>query len=155
MNKAFTLTELSIGLAILALSLIVLVGLSFSYLSILNSIKTRYLALNFAQEGLELAIALRNKQIENQLLPWAGVSTAGSYCLDFDTNTTRIVVSPSSQPCPTRISGYRRLIYYSDFENHSNTNLANVNAIRVVSEVYFGRDKIKLDVVLTKWHPNQ
>jgi prepilin-type N-terminal cleavage/methylation domain-containing protein len=155
MNKAFTLTELSIGLVILALSLTVLVGLGFSYLSILNSVKIRYMALNSAQAGIEYAIALRNQQIERGFSPWAGVSTAGTYCLYFDTNTKRIIASPSSQPCSTEISGYTRLIYYSDFENPNNTNLANANALRVVSEVYFGRDKIKLDVVLTKWHPTQ
>jgi prepilin-type N-terminal cleavage/methylation domain-containing protein len=155
MNKAFTLTELSIGLAILALSLTALVGLGFSYLSILNSVKIRYIALNSAQAGIEYAIALRNQQIERGLSPWAGVSRAGTYCLYFDTNTKRIVAYRTSQPCSTGVSGYTRLIYYSDFENSNNPDLTTSRAVRVVSEVYFGKDKIKLDVVLTRWHPTQ
>jgi prepilin-type N-terminal cleavage/methylation domain-containing protein len=155
MNKAFTLTELSIGLAILALSLTALVGLGFSYLSILNSVKIRYIALNIAQEGIELAIALRNKQIEQGSQPWVGVSTKGSYCLSFNTTTKQINVSPSSNPCLTLIPGYTRLITYADFLNPSNADLKTAIATRITSEVYFGRDKIKLDVVLTRWHPTQ
>jgi type II secretory pathway pseudopilin PulG len=155
MNKGFTLVELIISLGVLVLSVVVLVGLSVSYLSILNTIRTRYLALNIAQEGIELAIALRNKQIETGSQPWSGVSNAGKYCLIFSTSTQRIIVESSSQPCPTGVSDYRRLIYYSDFENPGNTNLENATATRVISEVYFGKDNIQLDVVLTKWHPHQ
>lgn len=160
MKKAFTLAELAIVLFILVLSVVSLASLGFNYLSILNSIRTRYLALNVVQEGLELAIALRNKQIEtglspSGLSPWVGVSTKGSYCISFNTSTQQIIVSPSTDPCLTQIPGYTRLITYSDFLNANNTDLTTAIATRVTSEVYFGRDKIKLDTVLTKWHPAQ
>jgi len=155
MNKAFTLTELVIVFMILLLSITILVGLSFSYLSILNSIRVRYLALNTAQAGIEYALALRNQQIERGLSPWAGVASKGTYCLNFNTSNRRIEVTPSSNPCLGEIPGYRRLITYTDFENPNNTNLTASRAIRVSSEVYFERDKITLEVVLTKWHPTQ
>jgi len=155
MNKAFTLTELATAIFILVLSMVFLTTLSFSYLSILNSIKNRYLALNMAQEGIELAIALRNKQIETGSQPWVGVTTKGSYCLSFNTTTQQIVVASSFNPCSTQIPGYTRLISYLDFLNPTNTDLTAAIAIRVVSEVYFERDKIELNVVLTRWHPSQ
>jgi len=155
MRKAFTFVELTITFSILILSVIFLTSLGSSYLSILNSTRTRYLALNFAQEGIEYAIALRNKQIEGSFSPWSGVTTSGSYCLSFDSVNEKIVVNPSSQPCPTDISSYTRLIRYSDFESPTNTDLTNSQAIRVTSEVYFERDQIKLDTVLTRWHPTQ
>jgi len=155
MNKAFTLVELTIAFMILLLSLTVLAGLSFGYLSILNSIKTRYIALNIAQEGIEYAIALRNKQIEKGFSPWPGVAERGSYCLYFVTTTKEVIAVPSTTPCPTMISEYRRLIHYYDFENPENLLLHYSNAVRVTSEVDFRGEKFKLDVILTKWHPVQ
>jgi type II secretory pathway pseudopilin PulG len=154
MKKAFTLPELSISLLLLLLSMAILVGLSFSYLSVLNSIRSKYFALNMAQEGIELAIALRNKQIETSSTPWVGVSTSGSYCLSFNTTTKKIIVISSSNPCKTLTPNYTRLIIYSDFENQSNTNLTIATATKVISKVYFEKNnKVELDVVLTKWHP--
>jgi hypothetical protein len=155
MKKAFTLAELMIAFYILMLSMLFLSALGFNYLSILNSVRTRYLALNVAQEGIELAIALRNKQIETGSQPWVGVSSKGSYCLSFNTETKQINVFSSSNPCQTNIQGYARLITYSDFLNPNNNDLETATATRVASEVYFKGDKIKLDVVLTKWHPAQ
>jgi hypothetical protein len=157
MDKGFSLTELAIALFILVLSVVFLVTLGINYLLILNSVKSRYLALNLAQEGIELAIALRNKQIETGSQSWVGVSTKGSYCLSFNTATQKIVTSTPSSPqgCSTAIPGYTRLITYSDFLNPGNTDLTTATATKVTSEVYFGRDKIQLDVVLTKWHPSQ
>lgn len=160
MKKGFTLTELTIALSVLSLSVVVLVSLGTSYLSILNSFRQRFLALNTAQAGIELALALRNKQIEKETSSnWLGVANAGSYCLVFDINNREIRANPSSNPCETfRDRGglsYRRLVRYSDFQNPNNTNLTNSRAVKVVSEVYFGREKISLDIILTKWHPVQ
>jgi type II secretory pathway pseudopilin PulG len=157
MKKAFTLPELMIAFYVLILSMLFLSGLGVSYLSILNSVRTRYLALNVAQEGIELAIALRNKQIETGSQPWVGVSTKDSYCLSFNTTTQKIAISTPSSPqgCSTAIPGYTRLITYADFLDSDNTDLTTATATRITSEVYFRGDKIKLDVVLTKWHPTQ
>ena len=155
-KKAFTLPEAVIALGILTLSIVFLTSLGNSYLSILNSIRQRYTALNAVQEGLELAIALRNKKIEQMdNINWVGIRTAGDYCLYFDINTSRIVANPSSQPCSVNIQGYYRLITYSDFENPNNSDLTNARAVRVQSTVYFLRDKISLDIVLTRWSPIQ
>jgi len=156
----FTLPELTIALSILALSVVFLLSLGNSYLSILNSYRQRYLALNIAQEGLELALALRNKQIERGISSdWLGVANASSYCLQFDINTGEIRVISSSNPCETfRDQGglsYQRLIRYYDFENPNNTDLRTATSAKVISEVHFGRDKISLDIILTKWHPVQ
>ena len=154
MDKGFSLTELAIALFILVLSVVFLVTLGVNYLLILNSVKSRYLALNLAQEGIELAIALRNKQIETGSQPWVGVNASSTYCLSFNTTTKQINVLSSSNPCPTTIPGYTRLIRYSDFLKQT-SDLTKATATKVTSEVYFGRDKIQLDVVLTKWHPSQ
>jgi len=153
MKKAFTLPELMIAFYILIVSMFFLTGLGIGYLSILNSAKTRYLALNVAQEGIELAIALRNKQIEKEASPWAGVDQAGTYCLSFDTSTQQINISSSINPCSTQIPGYTRLISYSDFLSPTNTDLTTTTtlATRVTSEVHFSGDKIKLSTVLTKY----
>jgi type II secretory pathway pseudopilin PulG len=158
MKKGFTLAELIIVSVILILSITMLMSFAFVYLSTLNSIKIRYLALNVAQTGIEYIIALRNKQIETNSSPWAGVSQSGNYCLSFNTTTRQINVTTTTNSlgCQTEIPGYTRLISYSDFQNLT-TNLINATSIRAVSEVYFreGRDSIKLDIVLTKWHPVQ
>jgi type II secretory pathway pseudopilin PulG len=153
MKKAFTLAEITIAIAIIVLSIVFLTSLGMSYLSILNSIRTRYVGLNIAQSQIELAIALRNQQIEKGLSPWVGVSAPGNYCIYFDQNTSRIIAEPGE--CTTSVEGFRRLISYSDFENPGNSNLTTSRAVRVRSEVYLGRDQFKLDVVLTKWHPTQ
>ncbi|MFN3605530.1 MAG: hypothetical protein ACK4UJ_12560, partial [Leptonema sp. (in: bacteria)] len=79
-REGFTLTEGVIALAILFISIGFITTLALNYMTILNSIRQRFLALNIAQEGLELALAVRNKQIENGAQPWLGVSSAGSYC---------------------------------------------------------------------------
>jgi len=160
MKKGFTLPELTIALSVLALSTVFLVSLGTSYLSILNSFGQRFLALNTAQAGIELALALRNKQIERGISSnWLGVTNAGSYCLQFDIDTQEIRANPSSNPCETfRDQGgliYRRLVRYSDFENPNNTDLRTATSVKVISEAYFGREKISLDIILTKWHPNQ
>jgi hypothetical protein len=162
-SKGFTVAELSIAFAILILSVGFLVSLANSYLSILNSYRQRFLALNIAQEGLELALALRNKQIEKEISSnWLGVANAGSYCFVFDVNAQNvqeIIATHSTNPCETfRDQGglsYQRLVSYSDFQNPSNTNLRTATSAKVISEVYFGRDKISLDIILTKWHPVQ
>lgn len=155
-KKAFTLTETVIAFGILTLSIVFLVSLGNSYLSLLNSIRQRYIALNAARDGLELSIALRNQKIEEENSNnWLGITSSGSYCLYFDTNTSRIIAYPSSQPCNIGVQGYSRLINYVDFNNPNNNNLTNSQAVRVKSTVYFFRDKIELDIILTKWSPQQ
>ncbi len=155
-KKAFTLTEAVIALGILTLSTVFLVALGNSYLSILNSIRQRYTALNAVQAGIEYALALRNQKIEQRdSSNWLGVTTAGNYCLYFDTNTSRIIANPSSQPCNIGVQGYNRLINYTDFDNPNNRDLRNARAVRVKSTVYFFRDRIELDIVLTRWSPVQ
>jgi len=155
MKKGFTLPELTVTLSILVLSLTALIALATGYLSILNSYRQRFLGLNVTQEGVEIALALRNKQIEKgESRNWLGVTEAGTYCINFDPISRQIKVYPSSNPCEV-FYGYRRLIRYSDFENSSNNNLTTTRAVKVISETYFNNNKISLDIVLTKWHPIQ
>jgi type II secretory pathway pseudopilin PulG len=146
-----TLPELLIGLMVLIISITVLVSLASGYLSILNSYRQRFIALSMAQEGIELAIALRNKQLETTPVSnWLGVSTS-SNCLKFNTSTSNIEPIPTSTPCEV-FPGYKRLVKYSDFKNLGNPlNIAT--SVKIVSEVFFGNnDKVALDVILTKWH---
>lgn len=150
MRKSFTLVETIISLGILSLAITFLSVLGFSYISILNLSKERFLALNYAQEGLELAIALRNKKIETGTGPWSGVSTAGSYCLNFNLTTLLIEANQSSNPCYLD-DIYSRIVRYEDFERPGNLNLVNANAVRVTSEVRFKNNVVKLDTILTNW----
>lgn len=154
-KQGFTLIEVTAALAILFISIGFITNLAVDYLSILNTIRQRYLALNFAQEGLELAFALRNKQIERGGSSWLGISSAGGYCFSFDPTTRTIRFQQSSSPCPIT-ADYKRLITYRDFDNPDITDLDNSRAVRVFSEVFWGRNnRIKLDTVITRWHPNQ
>lgn len=157
LNRAFSLSEGIIALSIIALSITILASLAVNYFVILNSVRQRFLALNLAQEGLELALALRNKQIETDSSPWLGISSAGKYCLSFNTSTWSFNVQSvqSSLNLCQIIPGYSRILIYEDLENSSNTNLTISNAVRVTSEVSFGNDRIKLNTIITKWHPFQ
>lgn len=151
----FSLPELTIALSILLLSVIVLVSLATSYLSILNSYKKRFLALNITQEGIELAIALRNKQIENlNAGNWLGIATSGYYCLEFNTSSQEIIVTPTTSSGYCEVyPGYQRKITYSDFQDQSKSDLKAATSVKVVSETIFGNDSVSLSVILTKWHP--
>ncbi len=159
MKKAFSLIEAMIALAILVLSVTVLTNIGINYFFLLNSIRQRYVALNLAQEGLELAFALRNKQIENgERTNWLGVTKAGNYCLSFNTSTKSIEVNPASQSNGCEVyKGYYRLVNYQDFQNPSNSDLTNTTtiAVKVISKVQFLNNQIELNSVITKWHPNQ
>lgn len=152
--KGISITEALVSLAIISLAVVSLSTLISNYLLIMNSLKYRFLALNLAQEGLELAFALRNKQIEKGSSPWSGISLAGKYCLSFNKLNKEIVVQPSNQPCRV-FSNYSRLVIYNDFENSANSDLSGAYAIKVVSEVYWGKEKVKIDSIITKWHPIQ
>lgn len=154
--KGFTLPEGIIALAIFTLSVGILSALAINYISILISIKERFLALNFAQEGLELALALRDKQIESGISNnWLGITTAGSYCIYFNTQNQKIITQQSLNPCEI-FPGYKRLVTYYDAINGSNNNLINSNIVKITSEVFWGKnDKIKLETIITKWHPVQ
>ncbi len=148
---SFSLAEISIALLILSLSVSFLTTLALNYFTILNSVKERFIALNLAQEGLELAIALRNKQIEdyNNNIPWYGVRGLGSYCLSFDNSGNVLVNDPtdSEKGCSINgVSGYSRLITYQSFLDPN-------YAVKVISKVRFGKnDIVQLNTVLTKWH---
>ncbi len=158
-RQGISLPEGIVALGLISISIVFVSNLAMSYINILTSVRERFLALNLAQEGIELSIALRNKKIENSSSPspdWSGITTSGTYCLFFNESNRSIMVTPSNSPCPVpNYPNYRRLVRYEDFLNPNNINLTRSIAIKVISEVYFGRnDKINLNVILTKWHPN-
>jgi prepilin-type N-terminal cleavage/methylation domain-containing protein len=152
-NYGFTMVEMAVALFILSLSIVFLVSLANNYLYILNSYRQRFIALSMAQEGIELAIALRNKQIETTPVSsnWLGVNTS-SNCLKFNTSTSNIEPTPTSEPCEV-FPGYKRLVKYSDFQNPGNP-LNAATSVKIVSEVSFGKgNTTTLDLILIKWHP--
>ncbi len=157
-RKAFSLVEVILVLFLLTLSVSFLVTFAFNYLRILVSIRERFVALNLAQEGLELAIALRNKQIETGGSPWYGsISVPGSYCLSFNTSTRKISTTTpvdSSKGCPIKINGlpvYFRLIRYEQIGN-----IPTATSVKIISKVTFGKDDfVQLNTLLTRWHPTQ
>jgi prepilin-type N-terminal cleavage/methylation domain-containing protein len=151
-NYGFTMVEMTVALFILSLSIVFLVSLANNYLYILNSYRQRFIALSMAQEGIELAVALRNQQIEKgNVATWLGVTTS-SNCLKFNTSTSNIELTPTSEPCEV-FPGYKRLVKYSDFQNPGNP-LNAATSVKIVSEVSFGKgNTTTLDLILIKWHP--
>jgi Tfp pilus assembly protein PilV len=151
-NYGFTIVEMAVALFILSLSIVFLVSLANNYLYILNSYRQRFIALSMAQEGIELAVALRNQQIEKgNVATWLGVTTSIN-CLKFNTSTSNIEPTPTSEPCEV-FPGYKRLVKYSDFQNPGNP-LNAATSVKIVSEVSFGKgNTTTLDLILIKWHP--
>lgn len=156
MKKGFSLVEVILVLGLISLSIVVLVSLAVSYLSILNSVRQRYIALNLAQEGLELIFALRNQNIAisgNENNNWLDnrIQRPGIYCIEFNTSTRSINVLRWTSFCKI-IDGYsRRLIVSSSLPLINSSSYA-----QIISEVKFGgNDSVKLDTIITRWHPTQ
>jgi Tfp pilus assembly protein PilV len=64
MKKGVSLPEISIALLIIVISLVVFLTLASNYLRTVKNASELFIMNSLAQEGLELAIAWRNKQIE-------------------------------------------------------------------------------------------
>lgn len=153
LNKGLSLSETIIVFAIISFFIASFFNWILNYLIILNTAKERLVALSLAQEGLELAIALRNKQYETTPPPsdWLGVNP-GDYCISLETSTGKIITST-----PTDIDGcqvfnsqnliFKRLITYSNDLGY----YPHASSIMVTSKVSFLNQNVKLNTVLIHW----
>lgn len=146
-KSGLSFSEVIIAFTIITTLFVVFLNLTYNYFIILTTAKERLIALSLAQEGLELAIALRNKQYETTSPSnWLGVDP-GTYCLSFDTSSEQIVTSspPNSDGCEvfsTPSITFKRLTSYT---------LINATSVIVTSTVSFGNQKISLDTILVNW----
>lgn len=148
-NIGLSFSEVVIAFTIISTLFVTFLGLTYNYFIILVTAKERLIALSLAQEGLELATALRNKQYEKTYTNnWLGVETNKQYCIDFNTSSGKIITSTPLQSQPngcvvfnSQSNKFERLISYSETDP----------LIIITSTVTFGNQSISLDTVLTDW----
>ncbi len=157
-KRGITITEAGIALFILLISIAYLNNLAVSYMLTLSSVKERYLANSLAQEGIELAIALRNKQFEHNVgrvnptnpVEWLGIpNETDTYCLGLENGEIKTSTSPT-EGCLIIITSspvfYRKI----KFEKYGSENFASSSIVKVTSEVTFRNlEPIKIETILT------
>jgi len=150
MKKGVSLPEISIALLIIAVSLVVFLTLASNYLRTVKNASELFIMNSLAQEGLELAIAWRNKQIE---IPFGSTTSSprisGNYCISFIGNN--INLQPSPRPCPVSFLGRSPNINYYRILNFQTIG----NVIYVTSSVnssIWRSPPIQLNTILTPWH---
>ncbi|MCS7200569.1 MAG: type II secretion system GspH family protein [Patescibacteria group bacterium] len=159
-KRGVTIIETIVALTIISLLMGIILNIVFNYLLILNSIKERLIALSLAQEGLELAIALRNKNYEKGEQSndeWLGVIPGNNYCIEFNTTTAKIVTSTpndSNRGCKVPINSnveFFRILRYSGnlgYYPPPDNNMPGPGTVAITSEVYFLDQKISLTSLL-------
>lgn len=157
-QRGITITEAGIALFILLISIAYLNNLAVSYMLTLSSVKERYLANSLAQEGIELAIALRNKQFESNTNPvdiknpaeWLGIPDEGYYCLSLENGEIKTSTILTREDCKIMITSspvfYRKI----KFEKYDSTIFASSSIVKVISEVTFRNlEPVKIETILT------
>jgi hypothetical protein len=150
MNKGVSLVEVSIALLIITISLVVFLTLASNYIRTVKTINELFIMNFLAQEGLELVIAWRNKQVEAPFGSFIAPPTInGAYCISFSNND--INLQPSGSPCKISFLGESPNINYYRILNFQTIN----NVIYVTSSVNSSIWKsplIQLHTILTPWH---
>jgi hypothetical protein len=152
MNKGVSFAEVSIALLIITISVVVFLALASNYLRTIKNASELFIMNSLAQEGLELAIAWRNKSVEVPLTPEAPVAPptiGGSYCIFF--NGDNINLQQSGSPCPVSFLSQPPNINYYRILNFQTIN----NVIYVTSSVnsaIWRSPLIQLHTILTPWH---
>lgn len=145
-NRGLSFSETIIAFTIITTLFVTFLKLTYNYFIVLSTAKERLIGLSLAQEGLELAIALRNKQYETSVTNWLGVDPGSSYCLKFDTTTLHITTSSApTEGCEvfsTPNMTFKRLVSYT---------LITASSVIVTSTVNFADQKISLDTILVNW----
>lgn len=157
MKNGISLTETIIVFTIITIFVYAFFNWIFNYLVALNTIKERLIALSLAQEGLELAIALRNKAYETTTLGnWLdyrnniNINLNNSYCLELVTTTGEIRVTSTMDPCEVYNYNnllFKRLISYSNDQGY----VSNLSSTIVTSRVEFLNQKVELKTILVNW----
>jgi hypothetical protein len=152
MNKGVSFAEVCIAIFIIAVSLVVFLNLALNYLRTVKNANELFIMNSLAQEGLELAIAWRNKSVEVPLTPEAPVAPptiGGSYCIFFSDDNINLQQSGSS--CPVSFLGQQPNITYYRILNFQTIN----DVIYVTSSVnssLWRSPLIQLNTILTPWH---
>lgn len=149
-KNGLSFSEVVISFTIISTLFVVFLSLTYNYLIILTTTKERLIALSLAQEGLELALALRNKQYETSSpANWLGIdSVPGTYCLSFNTTSKTIIATLSADYCevfslPNTI--FKRLVSYTTITD------ITTRSVIVTSSVSFGNQQVSLDTILINW----
>ncbi len=163
-SRGVSFTEVLISFFIITVALVTFLSLASTQLRILKSAEERLLANVLALEGIELVQAYRNKQINQE--NWLGdLSEKGEYCIHFDNN----FYIRRLQDCPEEgrlylsnnrflhlggeRTSFKRVIEISDALDLGINDLSNSNFVKVIATVVFREGEIKLETILTKWHP--
>jgi hypothetical protein len=166
-NKGVSFTEVLVALFIISVSIVTFLTLASTQLRILKLSKDKFLAHALSLEGLELVEAYRNSQI-NQT-NWLGLlSNKGDYCLHFDNGNFYIRrINDCSDGGRLYLVGnrylhvgrenektlFKRIIHLEDALDSENPNLSESEFVKVISIVKLPNEEIKLETILTKWHP--
>jgi type II secretory pathway pseudopilin PulG len=150
MNKGVSFVEISIALLIISISLIIFLTLASNYLRTIKNATELFVMNSLAQEGLELAIAWRNKNVE---VSFASLMTPpsinGNYCIFFSGNN--INLQQSGSPCQVSFLGQSANIKYNRILNfQTNNNVIYVTSL--VNSSIWKSPAIKLNTILTPWH---
>jgi hypothetical protein len=150
MNKGVSFAEVCIAIFIIAVSLVVFLNLALNYLRTVKNANELFIMNSLAQEGLELAIAWRNKNVET---PFGSPATPpqinGSYCISFSGGN--INLQPSGSSCQVSFLGQPPNIRYYRILNFQTIN----DIIYVTSSVnssVWRSPLIQLNTILTPWH---
>jgi hypothetical protein len=150
MNKGVSLLEVSVALLIITTSLIVFLDLATNYLRTVKNANELFVMYVLSYEGIELAIAWRNKAVE---VPFSSSAYPpninDSYCISFSGGN--INLQSSKSPCPVSFLGQPPNIRYYRILNFQTIN----NIIYVTSSVtstIWKSPSIQLNTILTPWH---
>ncbi len=150
-NRAQSFTETIIALALFISTFIFFFVLVNNYLKSLREVRERIIAQLLAQEGIELVIAKRNQSIaQNKDWPFNLLSSTTT-CVDYDLETTtcgKLYLDGSKFT-------YRRTGRSTAFSRTIELAPVTSSVIQITSKVEWQNNKVELESIITKWHPNQ
>ncbi|MBI3459054.1 prepilin-type N-terminal cleavage/methylation domain-containing protein [Candidatus Azambacteria bacterium] len=163
-NSGFTLLEVIISISILTTGVIATIAFMNSELQQISYLKNKIIAINLAQEGIELVRNVRDNNLLNSksFNVWIdgnanNCSSPCSYEIDYDdpklssSLDTKLKIDSNGfyQYNNGSDSIFTRKITITDISTNIGTG-AVIN-VRVESEVSFGDKKVKLETILYDW----
>jgi type II secretory pathway pseudopilin PulG len=153
MKKGVSLPEISIALLIIVISLVVFLTLASNYLRTVKNASELFIMNSLAQEGLELAIAWRNKQIE---IPFGSTTSppriSVNYCISFSVSDNDIKLQPPGSSCEVSFLGQRPNIRYYRILNFQTDGNNVISVTSFVTSTIWKSPSIQLNTILTPWH---
>lgn len=92
MKKGTSFPEIMIVLLVISTALLIFLKIAADYTRSLVFAKEMFALSSILHEKYQFLIAYRNKSLEDS----SSLSLYNYFCLDFDTSTSRIILSPSS-----------------------------------------------------------